>query len=150
MLRFISVEVLFRISMMLLKTNEETLLTQMEKNPQNVSNKIKASHETKMTLLLSGMYPSRKDTPMTPKAEFETLEKWLGHDLFVSGLMAAAKTSGQNLVFAKQIPKLQWDAFCAKEVKKGRDRPQSESKYPYMKLPVKNEKPEKTQRLKSK
>jgi hypothetical protein len=117
MLRYVAVEVLFRLSMMFLKKNETTLLDRIE----NVGGDLKDEHKRKIEGLLQTMYPPPSQA--TEKEEFKHFEQWLGHDLFVTSIMISSKTARNKPQFSQAIPKLQWKEFSSDEKKKGREPP---------------------------
>ncbi len=114
MLRYVAVEVLFRLSMMFLRTNETALL-------DLVGGDLKDEHKRKIEGLLQTMYPPPSQA--TEKEEFKHFEQWLGHDLFVTSIMISSKTARNKPQFSQAIPELQWKEFSSDEKKKGREPP---------------------------
>jgi hypothetical protein len=119
MLRFVSVEVLFRLCLMALKRNSADLKTQMGINVLNLSPAIVSDRILKMSTLLENFYPQKEGC----KNEFSHLEKWVGHDLFVKSIMTGSKSVSTKPQFSKDIPRFQWEAFVKAEVALGHPLP---------------------------
>ncbi len=119
-LRYVAVEVLFRLSMMFLRTNETALLERIKTTGLDVN----GDHRKKIGRLLVRMAPSVQSTS---KQEFEHLEQWLGHDLFVTSIMFSSKTARNKPQFSKVIPQLQWTEFVSEQVKMGYEPPNLDS-----------------------
>jgi hypothetical protein len=119
MLRFVSVEVLFRLCLMALKRNSADLKTQMGINVLNLSPAIVSDRILKMSTLLENFYPHTQGC----KNEFSHLEKWVGHDLFVKSIMTGSKSVSTKPQFSKDIPRFQWEAFVKAEVALGHPLP---------------------------
>ena len=115
MLRFVSVEVLFRLCMMALKRNSADLKTQMDINLRQFPSDIVSEHIIKMNTLLDNFYPPDEGS----KNQFSRLEKLVGHDLFVKSIMAGSKSVSTKPQFSKDIPRFQWEAFVNAEVALG-------------------------------
>jgi hypothetical protein len=130
LLRFIAVEVLFRLSMMFLTTNSEQLYRQMAANPQEIDEKYVGRHKMKMANLLK-LYPQANvGSPALDSTEqFRQFEKWIGHDLLVSSTMALGKYTKMKL-FATGIPRQQWAEFGNEEEKHERPRPSLTTPFP--------------------
>jgi hypothetical protein len=120
MLRYVAVEVLFRLSMMFLKTNETVLLETSRRYG------ISDEHSVKMERLLLLMIPPPSE-PSSHKQEFKHLELWLGHDMFVTSIMHSSKTAKNKPQYSKVIPKLQWTEFTAEQFSMGRVVPNLDS-----------------------
>ena len=120
MLRYVAVEVLFRLSMMFLKTNQTVLLETSRRYG------ICDEHPAKMERLLLCMIPPPSE-PSTHKQEFKHFELWLGHDMFVSSIMLSSKTAKNKPQYSKVIPKLQWTEFQARQASMGRVVPNPDS-----------------------
>ena len=134
-IRLLSIEVLFRVSMMFLKTNETKLKSQMAVQATKDGGDIVKVHSRKMEKLLTGMYPNKEGAK--PKMLFEKSESWLGHDLLVKAIHTLSKSSTKCTVFAKKIPMVQWESFESEEEKKGRPKPNRESLFPTVPYPMK-------------
>ena len=119
MLRFVSVEVLFRLCLMALKRNSADLKTRMGINVLNLSPAIVSDRILKMSTLLENFYPHTQGC----KNEFSHLEKWVGHDLFVKSIMTGSKSVSTKPQFSKDIPRFQWEAFVKAEVALGHPLP---------------------------
>ncbi len=117
MLRYVAVEVLFRLSMMFLKKNETALLDSIE----TVGGDLKDEHKRKIEKLLHTMYPP--PSQVTQKQEFKRFEQWLGHNLFVTSIMISSKTVRNKPQFSKAIPELQWKEFVSEQVEMGHEPP---------------------------
>ncbi len=113
MLRYVAVEVLFRLSMMFLKTNQTVLLETSRRYG------ICDEHPAKMERLLLCMIPPPSE-PSTHKLEFKHFELWLGHDMFVSSIMLSSKTVTNTPQYSQEIPKLKWKEFTEEQFSLGR------------------------------
>jgi hypothetical protein len=120
-LRYVAVEVIFRLSMMFLRTNETALLERIETTGIDVD----GEHRRKIERLLVRMAPPPSQS--TSKQEFEHLEQWLGHDLFVTSIMFSSKTIKTKPQFSKVIPQLQWTEFVSEQGKMGYEPPNLDS-----------------------
>jgi hypothetical protein len=122
MLRVVASEVLFRMSIMFLKTNEPIFLEKMTNvSPSDTVN----AHRSQVQFLLKYLYPvsNSKGHVFTHSEAFEKCELILGHDLFVKSIMAMSKTGKNKSEFAKGIPEVQWDEFVKNEEYKHRSPP---------------------------
>jgi hypothetical protein len=115
--RYVAVEVLFRLSMMVLRTNETALLERIETTGLDVD----GDHRRKIQRLLVRMAPPPSQS--ASKQEFEHLEQWLGHDLFVTSIMFSSKTVRNKPQLLKVILQLQWTEFVSEQVKMGYEPP---------------------------
>jgi hypothetical protein len=115
MLRLVASEVMFRLSMMLLKTNKSLIFLKMDQN-KDLSPETVKRHRDKMESLLSQMYP-KSSSKYTDKQSFQKFERIVGHDLFVKAIMTISKAKTR---FAKDIPEVQWDKFVRDEKIEGR------------------------------
>jgi hypothetical protein len=123
-LRYVAVEVLFRLSMMFLRTNETALLERIETTGLDVD----GEHRRKIERLLVRMAPSPSQSfQSTSKQEFKHLEQWVGHNLFVTSIMFSSKTARNKPQFSKVIPQLQWTEFVSEQVKMGHEPPNLDS-----------------------
>jgi hypothetical protein len=104
--------------MMFLETNKELLLDRMQKDEINLSVNTVSNHRDKLKLLTERMYPC-----FAPAKAFQKFERALGHDLFVKAIMAISKTGKNKTLFAKGIPKCQWEKFVDDKVRKDREKP---------------------------
>ena len=120
MLRFVSVEVLFRLCMMALKRNAADLKTQMEANLLQFPPDIVSDRISKMGEVLAHFYPLDEGS----KNQFSRLEKLVGHDLFVKSIMAGSKSVSTKPQFSRDIPRFQWEAFVNAEVALGHPAPE--------------------------
>jgi hypothetical protein len=116
-LQYVAVEVLFRLSMMFLRTNETALLEGNETTGLDVD----GEQRRKIERLLVRMAPPTSQS--TYKQEFKHLEQWLGHDLFVTSIMFSSTTVKNKPQFSKVIPQLQWTEFVSEQVKMGYEPP---------------------------
>jgi hypothetical protein len=115
MLRLVASEVMFRLSMMLLKTNKSLIFLKMDQN-KDLSTETVKRHRDQMESLLSQMYP-KSSSKYTDKQSFQKFERIVGHDLFVKAIMTISKAKTR---FAKDIPEVQWDKFVKDEKIEGR------------------------------
>jgi hypothetical protein len=109
---------------MFLRTNETALLERIKTNGLDVD----GEHRKKIERLLVRMAPppSQSFQP-TSKQEFEHLEQWLGHGLFVTSILLSSKTVKNKPQFSKVIPQLQWTEFVLEQVKMGYEAPNLDS-----------------------
>lgn len=119
-------EVLFRLAMMFLRTNESRLLDKIDKNilsyPSDTESRI---HQKKVMFLIRTMSAksNSKGIPYSPAISFLKLEHAMGHDLFVKSILYKSKSFKNKTVFAIRIPELQWADFVKHEVLHGREKP---------------------------
>ena len=128
MLRLVSVEVLFRLCIMALKRNSAELKKKMGINFPGLSVEIMPDRILKMDEILENFYPFLDEGSDN---QFSSLEKLVGHDLFVKSIMTGSKTVSTKAQFAKDIPQFQWEAFVNAEVALGH----LISQYPDLKRP---------------
>jgi hypothetical protein len=100
-LQYVAVEVLFHLSMMFLRRNETALLERIKTTGLDVNGDLRK----KIGRLLVRMAPS---VQLTSKQEFEHMEQWLGHDLFVTSIMFSSKTARNKPQVSKVILQFQW------------------------------------------
>jgi hypothetical protein len=121
MLRLVAIEALYHMRMMFLQTNKFALLSQLQKNPSKFDLKLVKIHKTKIESLL-GDSCSPNAAGFGPKQDFETMEYWVGHDLFVKAIAFYTKNAKNKMVFSKQIPKRQWAEFETEEMAQNRPK----------------------------
>ena len=124
----VAIETFFRMSLMYLKQNHEVLRTAMAINRKELDPKVVDLHLQKMNSIMNGFYPKKEQEIVN----FRTLEKWVGHDIFVNALAAEFKCGGVGRfrVFEKAVSESDWKAFETAEVSAGRPRPDREEQYP--------------------
>jgi len=121
MLRLTASQVLFRLSMLFLHTNELVFVEKMKsKNGPEVDN-----HKRKIRFLLDSMCPSAssKGIVYSEIESFQKLEKLVGHDFFVKAIMSNSKSGKNKPLYAKGIPKVQWNRFVTDQEQKYRKKP---------------------------
>jgi hypothetical protein len=110
--------------MMFLRRNETALLERIKTTGLDVD----GEHRKKIERLLVRMAPPPSQSfQSTYKQEFEHLEQWLGHDLFVTSIMFSSKTVKNKPQVSKVIPQLQWTEFVSEQVKMGYEPPNLDS-----------------------
>ena len=114
---------------MFLKRNEVNLHAQMNVNPSQMEPGIVEKHKRKVHKLLSHNYPSQYNGEPSSKKEFMIMEKWVGHDLLVQAIVCLSKNAKDSRVYAKQIPRNQWEEFEAQENLKKRKKPEFDSTF---------------------
>jgi hypothetical protein len=89
MLRFVSIEIMFRLMMTSLKTNRAKLATIIMSEGKSMD-----PYLPKIDELLEKWYP--KDKTSSPEKQFEKLELMTGHDLLVITILAHAKVDSKK------------------------------------------------------
>ena len=115
LLRYASIEVIFRLCMMFL-TQNKTVFSEIftSKNKFDVDDKIK------FEWLSRCMYPlPRIEDELDSFFRFGSAERLLGHDLLVKAIMATSKTGHNKRCFSADIPAIQWNEFVDDEKAKG-------------------------------
>jgi hypothetical protein len=123
MLRFVSIEIMFRLMMTSLKTNRAKLATIIMSEGKSMD-----PYLPKIDELLEKWYP--KDKTSSPEKQFEKLELMTGHDLLVITILAHAKVDSKKKIFASNILDPQWKEFVEKEQSEGRPEPNRDEKWP--------------------
>ena len=130
LVHLVSLEVLFHVSMMFLKTNLKRLEDEMKTNTSGLHEDVISKHRKKMKELIKGRYPK---VDKGPKKEFSKLEKYVGHDLLLTAIMSSGKSAKSNLIFSQRIPPPQWETFVVSERQHKRKPPDLNSTF----VPVK-------------
>jgi predicted Zn-dependent protease len=108
-----SIEVVFRISMMFLKTNESTLLTKIDKSEIET----REVDSKKIRYLLNEYLPTNtgsEGNTEVKKGDFADLEQLVGHDLLAKAIFHVSSPN-KPMPFSKDIPPMQLKKFKDKE-----------------------------------
>ena len=104
-------EVLFRLTMMFLHTNQETIRKKMKL--KELPEGLCKEYRMKMDDLLSGMYPPSDRDPLQQHVQ---MEKWVGHEFITEAIFLNSRSrTARTRIFSIGIPELQWKAFVEKE-----------------------------------
>jgi hypothetical protein len=114
LMRVLSITVLFRLSMMFLKSNIGLIRTKMM-DSDLISDEEKKILEKKMSRLLSHYYPKIEDD--NKLKAWSVSEKWVGHELIIQAIMCIAgrfndkHKQNKEPERSENIPKLLLDSY---------------------------------------
>jgi hypothetical protein len=130
-LRYVAIEVMFRLMMMMLQDNEEHLFSNIEALEPRGEKAISLK-KTRIKFLLKKHFPQLErdegQDELTTELQYEKLEKMTGHDLMVTSIMSHAKAL--TFLYAKNINDVDWNDYMNRERIAGREIPERTSDWP--------------------
>ena len=122
MLRYVAIEVMFRLLMQALSHNSRELICSIKKDKDENLNQ----NEEKISSLLRRHYPyfGKPSNNSNGKLKFRTHEKMTGHDLMIATIIANSKKDNQHTVlYDRRIGKDEWEKFVKDEGKRKKSTP---------------------------